>query len=106
VGQKWGDLGFLLAVQGLPLVVVLLLLVCVELGYSPLSAWVALGVNGGLVAMRFALCGAIAPSYDFIQAQSSWTFWLSPLADPAAVYRIFLSSFRSPKQWRGRDYSQ
>ncbi|MCY7283371.1 MAG: glycosyltransferase family 2 protein, partial [Cyanobacteria bacterium CAN_BIN43] len=50
-------------------------------------------------------CGAIAPSYDFSQARSSWTFWLSPLADPAAVYRIFLSSFRSPKQWRGRDYS-
>jgi dolichol-phosphate mannosyltransferase len=105
VGQKWGDLGFLLAVQGLPIIVVLLLLVCVGLGYAPLSAWVALGVNGALVVMRFALCGAIAPSYDFRQAPASWTFWLSPLADPAAVYRIFLSSLRSPKQWRGRDYS-
>ncbi len=106
VGQKWGDLGFLLAVQGLPILVVLLLSICIGLGYAPLSAWIALGVNGALVAMRFALCGTIAPSYDFSQARSSWTFWLSPLADPAAVYRIFLSSFRSPKQWRGRDYSQ
>ena len=105
VGQKWGDLGFLLAVQGLPILVVLLLSICIGLGYAPLSAWIALGVNGALVAMRFALCGAIAPSYDFSQARSSWTFWLSPLADPAAVYRIFLSSLRSPKQWRGRDYS-
>ncbi len=105
VGQKWGDLGFLLAVQGLPLVVVLLLLAGIGLGFAPLSAWIALGVNGALVVMRFALCGAIAPSYDFSQATASWTFWLSPLADPAAVYRIFLSSLRSPKQWRGRDYS-
>ncbi len=105
VGQKWGDLGFLLAVQGLPIVIVLLLLVSIGLGYAPLLAWLALGVNGALVAMRFALCKAIAPSYDFSQAPASWTFWLSPLADPAAVYRIFLSSLRSPKQWRGRDYS-
>jgi len=105
VGQKWGDLGFLLAVQGLPILVVLLLSICIGLGYAPLSAWIALGVNGALVAMRFALCGAIAPSYDFSQAPASWMFWLSPLADPAAVYRIFLSSLRSPKQWRGRDYS-
>lgn len=104
-GQKWGDLGFLLAVQGLPLGVVLLLGISLSLGYAPRSAWVALGVNGALVAMRFALCGAIAPSYDFSQAPATWTFWLSPLADPAAVYRIFLSSLRSPKQWRGRDYS-
>lgn len=105
VGQKWGDLGFLLAVQGLPIVVVLLLLMSIGLGYAPSSAWLALGINAALVAMRFALCGAIVPSYDFSQAPASWTFWLSPLADPAAVYRIFLSSLRSPKQWRGRDYA-
>jgi dolichol-phosphate mannosyltransferase len=104
-GQKWGDLWFLLAVQGLPLIVVLLLGVSISLGYASLSAWIALAVNGALVTMRFALCGAIASSYDFSQAIASWTFWLSPLADPAAVYRIFLSSLRTPTQWRGRDYS-
>jgi dolichol-phosphate mannosyltransferase len=104
VGQKWGDLGFLLAVQGLPLAIVLLLGIIVGLGYAPLPAQIALAVNGGLLVIRFALCGAIAPSYDFSQARASWSFWLSPLADLAAVYRIFLSSVRSPKQWRGRSY--
>ncbi|MEM7595292.1 MAG: glycosyltransferase family 2 protein, partial [Cyanobacteria bacterium P01_A01_bin.83] len=43
----------------------------------------------------------IAPSY----AGSSTFFWLSPLADPLAVWRIFLSSLSQPKQWRGRNYS-
>jgi dolichol-phosphate mannosyltransferase len=104
-GQKWGDLGFLIAVQGLPLMVAIGLLGWVWSGEANLMTWAAWGVNVGLVVMRFALCGAIAPSYDFSQARSSWTFWLSPLADPAAVYRIFLSSLRSPKQWRGRTYS-
>jgi dolichol-phosphate mannosyltransferase len=104
VGQKWGDLGFLIAVQGLPLGVVLGLTISVLLGDTSLMTRVALGVNVGLVVMRFALCGAIASSYDFSQAKASWTFWLSPLADPAAVYRIFLSSLRSPKEWRGRKY--
>jgi dolichol-phosphate mannosyltransferase len=107
-GQKWGDLGFLIAVQGLPMLVVLLLGLLLDLATglddAPLSAKVALAVNGGLVGMRFALCGAIAPSYDLSQAHMRWAFWLSPLADPAAVYRIFLSSLRSPKQWRGRSY--
>jgi dolichol-phosphate mannosyltransferase len=104
-GQKWGDLGFLVAVQGLPLLVGLGLLPWVLSGHAGIISWVAWGVNVGLVVMRFALCGAIAPSYDFSQAPVSWSFWLSPLADPAAVYRIFLSSLRSPTQWRGRKYS-
>jgi dolichol-phosphate mannosyltransferase len=51
------------------------------------------------------LLWAIAPSYDFSQAKASWSFWLSPLADPLAVYRILLSSLRTPTQWRGRQYS-
>jgi dolichol-phosphate mannosyltransferase len=107
VGQTWGDLGFLLAVQGLPLPLSVVL--GLGLGLAPgcdtwpiWSAWI---VNLGLVAIRFAMCGAIAPSYDLTQAPAKWPFWLSPLADPAAVYRIFLSSLRSPKQWRGRKYS-
>ncbi|MFM7580152.1 MAG: hypothetical protein ACKO5Q_24860 [Microcystaceae cyanobacterium] len=30
--------------------------------------------------------------------------WLSPLADPLAVLRIYLSAQQQPKQWRGRIY--
>lgn len=104
VAQKWGDLWFLASVQGLPLIATLGFLVCLGLGYGSLPVWIALGVNSALVLMRFALQWAIAPSYDFSQAKATWTFWFSLLADPFAVYRIFLSSIQTPTQWRGRQY--
>jgi dolichol-phosphate mannosyltransferase len=100
-GQKWGDLWFLTAVQGLPFIMSVLF---PWLGLDSLMSRAAWGVNLGLVMLRLAMGGAIASAYDFSQARASWTFWLSPLADPAAVYRIFLSSLRSPTQWRGRKY--
>jgi dolichol-phosphate mannosyltransferase len=103
-GQKWGDLAFLVAVQGLPLLASLGLGLCLLLGYTSRPIQAAFGLNAGLLLIRTALSWAISPSYDFSQAQSSWTFWLSPLADPFAVYRIFLSSRRTPTQWRGRQY--
>lgn len=106
VGQKWGDLGFLLAVQGLPLFACLFLGLGVLFGYTALPVQIALGINALLVAIRLGLLAAIAPSYNFSQAQASWSFWLSPLADPFAVYRIFLSSIRTPTQWRGRSYGR
>jgi dolichol-phosphate mannosyltransferase len=105
VSQKWGDLLFLLAVQGLPLIAVLVLAAVVAGGYSSLPVLLALALNAFLVTMRIALLWAIAPSY-VTPAQGMWGFWLSPLADPAAVLRIFLSSLRTPTQWRGRSYSQ
>lgn len=105
VAQKWGDLGFLLAVQGLPIVLTLAGAVCLALGYTSLPVLTLFGLNASLVLIRFALLWAIAPSYDFSQAKASWSFWLSPLADPLAVYRILLSSLRTPTQWRGRQYS-
>lgn len=103
-GQKWGDLGFLLAVQGLPVVATLAGIACLSFGYATLPVVAVLGLNAGLLLIRFALLVAIAPSYDFSQAKASWTFWLSPFADPLAVYRILLSSLHTPTQWRGRQY--
>ncbi|MEO0948799.1 MAG: glycosyltransferase family 2 protein, partial [Cyanobacteria bacterium J06641_5] len=48
---------------------------------------------------------AIAGSYDRKAPTSGgWLFWLSPLADPLAVLRIYLSGLRRPKSWRGRSY--
>lgn len=100
--QVWGDLWLLLAIQGLPLPIVL----CFLLFSLPLSSVSVclLGLNLFLLAIRFALNGAIAPAYDRTQAKKSWIFWLSPFADPLAVLRIFLSSVTTPKQWRGRTY--
>ena len=100
-GQVWADLIFLGLVQGLPLV---LLAVASGLWLSGMTTLTVLGLfvtNLVLVVMRFALLLAIAPSYDLRSATGKWLFWLSPFADPAAVYRIFLSSTRQPKQWRG-----
>ncbi|MGB3496149.1 MAG: 2'-O-glycosyltransferase CruG [Elainellaceae cyanobacterium] len=107
VGQKWGDLALLAAVQGAPVILTPLLTALVLLSPSvPLFLTAALGLNGGLLLIRFALLFAIRPSYAMDLAQGAdWSFWLSPLADPLAVYRIFLSSTRRPTQWRSRDYS-
>ncbi len=103
-GQTWGDVVFLAAVQGLPLIATVGMGGAIALGYGSLTAWSALSLNLGLMIMRVALLWAIAPSYDFSQARASWSFWLSPLADPLAAYRIFLSALRTPTQWRGRTY--
>lgn len=104
--QLWGDLWLLLSVQGLPLLVLTYLFLSPHhpLNLSPLGF--LLGLNLFLVAIRFALLLAIAPSYDLTQAKAGWLFWLSPLADPLAVLRIFLSAKSTPTQWRGRNYGQ
>lgn len=99
--QTWGDLGFLLATQGLPLPATLILMAGQSWSVTTLAA---LGANLGLLTIRVGLLGAIAPSYDFSASRQSWSFWLSPLADPLAVLRIWLSSLRRPTQWRGRIY--
>ena len=106
IAQSWGDVGFLIAVQALPLLVTIGLGCFVALGHSTLPIWTALGLNVGVLAMRIALLWAIAPSYDFTEAAAAWSFWLSPIADPLAAYRIFLSSLSKPTQWRGRTYQK
>ncbi|MBD2571224.1 2'-O-glycosyltransferase CruG [Anabaena lutea] len=101
--QIWGDLWLLSAVQGLPILILL--------GFLPLLPLPPLlplhllwGLNIFLLIIRFALLLAIAPSYDRNSAKGGWLFWLSPLADPLAVLRIFLSAFHTPREWRGRKY--
>jgi dolichol-phosphate mannosyltransferase len=105
IGQVWGDWLLLLAVQGLPIPVTLLLLGDWLNREFTLTALIAFSLNLLLILMRVGLNFAIAPSYDRRQAQAAWVFWLSPLADPLAVVRIFLSSLRTPTHWRGRTYS-
>jgi len=109
--QIWGDLWLLASVQGLPLIIVpLLLFLSHPLSISPsphpflFPPTVLLWLNLFLVIIRFLMLFAIAPSYDFSQTKGGWLFWLSPIADPLAVLRILLSAFRTPRQWRGREY--
>lgn len=100
-GQVWSDLWLLMCTQGLPLWLVLFSAGCWQSGLQTLPIAVLGGVNGLLLLIRVALLGAIAPSYA--GPKPLW-FWLSPLADGLAVLRIWLSSSRQPKQWRGRQY--
>jgi dolichol-phosphate mannosyltransferase len=105
-GQIGLDVGFLVAVQGLPLLLLGGLGWLLSAGYDGPMLCVALGLNGLLVAIRFGLLLGIAASYDF--GAATWAdrlgFCLSPLADPLAAYRIALSSWQTPKAWRGRTY--
>jgi dolichol-phosphate mannosyltransferase len=101
--QIWGDLWLLSAVQGFPLPILLsYFLLAPQFALFPLL--LLLGLNVFLVVIRFTMLLAIAPSYDRTTAKAGWLFWFSPLADPLAVLRIFLSAFRTPTHWRGRKY--
>jgi dolichol-phosphate mannosyltransferase len=105
--QIRGDLWLLGATQGLPLILLLLTLGCYLLGNCSWMLLGLLGLNLGLVVMRFALLLAIFPTYAAADGgQISWTFFLSPLADPAAWYRIWLSAQGAPQEWRGRRYPE
>ncbi len=97
--QTWFDCLFLLAVQGLPLPLLLGLLVLPPQGLF--HSWL-LGLNGFLLLLRWLLQIAIRDSYT---AVGLW-FWLSPLADPIAVARIWLSALSRPTRWRGREYGR
>jgi dolichol-phosphate mannosyltransferase len=99
----WWDLWLLFAVQALPLPIVLSYLLFLPSTPTPFLLSL-LGLNTFVLIVRFALLFAIVPSYDRSQAQGGWLFWFSPFADPLAVLRIFLSAFRTPTQWRGRQY--
>ena len=103
-GQIWGDLWFLTCVQALPWLALPILLAGLAADQPTLPVQLSLGLNVSLIAARIALQWAILPSYDLSQAKRRWVFWLSPLADPLAVLRIWLSSLRTPKSWRGRQY--
>ncbi|WP_017661783.1 2'-O-glycosyltransferase CruG [Baaleninema simplex] len=112
-GQTWGDVWFLSCVQALPpLVVVAGIVASLFADASPFPtvslspASLLFYLNSGLLAIRFALGIAIAPSYDLRDARLSWLFWLSPLADPLAVLRIWKSASEIPTQWRGRVYGE
>lgn len=104
--QTWWDVAFLALVQGLPWLLTPLLMVMKALHWAEwsLALQLLLVMNGFLLFTRIGMQAAVLSAYDLSQAQGKWAFWLSPLADVAAVYRIALSSWQRPTQWRGRQY--
>jgi dolichol-phosphate mannosyltransferase len=102
--QLWSDVALLILVQGLPLP---LSIVFGMWGWEHANPIVRLAIdlNLLLVAIRCALLLAVYPSYYRARfSLAAGLFWLSPFADPLAVFRILLSAMRKPKQWRGRVY--
>lgn len=101
-GQLLLDLSVLLGAQAAPILLLVFLYLRGE--YSVVTN-ALIGVNGFLLLLRCGLLVAVSSSYYKLNATAaSWTFWLSPLADPLAVARIFLSALTRPNQWRGRVY--
>jgi len=105
--HRWLDVALVWAVQGLPFLVLLALGVVWLAGAWPAAGttgatWLAalVGVNAGALAIRLAMLTALAASY----AEHGASFWLSWLSDPAAAFRLTLSTMRRPKAWRGRAY--
>jgi len=98
-------LWLLLAPQGLPRPIVLCYLLFSSLpSVAVFRHFWLLGLKVFLVAVRSALCLAIAPSYDTTGVSGKALFWLSPLADQLAFLRIFISALNQPTQWRDRKY--
>jgi dolichol-phosphate mannosyltransferase len=80
-----------------------LAVIWLTLALPPLRAAVgrARPLDWTLLAARWALLGALAPSY----ARRGLPFWLSPLADVAVAARVTWSSVRPARSWRGRTYA-
>lgn len=104
--QLRADLYLLTVTQALPLPILVTLLTYISTtGAHWQPATVALfGINGLLLLLRVIFLFATEHCFDRSQATAGWLFWLSPLLDPVAVLRVFLSSFHRPTQWRGRTY--
>ncbi|NUN63335.1 glycosyltransferase [Pseudanabaena biceps] len=101
--QTFADCLLLTAVQGLPLpILIILSLLHLELHLeSSLPISILFWLNAFLVFIRCLLVFGIRASYTEV----GFWFWLSPLADPFAVIRIWISAFTRPKSWRGRAYN-
>ncbi|HEV7992699.1 MAG TPA: glycosyltransferase family 2 protein [Gemmatimonadaceae bacterium] len=99
--RQWSDVLFLLVVQGTPLLVLAGAAIGALAGRSRSPVVVAaVATSAALLAVRVMLQWALASSYE----RKGVPFWLSPLADPLAAIRILLSTLRTPKRWRSREY--
>jgi dolichol-phosphate mannosyltransferase len=96
--QTFADCLLLTAVQGLP--IPLLIAFAIWQPTPSLFINILFWLNSFLVFIRCLLIFGIRTSYTEV----GFWFWLSPLADPFAVIRIWISAFTKPKSWRGRTY--
>jgi dolichol-phosphate mannosyltransferase len=108
VQALWSDLWLLLNVQALPLLILLISWGLWSYGFNFLTLQALITLNLFLIFLRFIITFATRTSYANLNLAEpvSWLFWLSPLADCLAWFRIFLSARQIPRQWRGRVYQK
>lgn len=102
VPRQWLDIGFLIAVQGLPLPVLAVIGLAASASSLSPAARLLAALNGVLLGIHLLLLRPLSRSYDRPRAP----FWLSWVADPLAVARIVLSTVRRRRSWRGRSYER
>jgi len=95
------DVATVTLAQGLPLPTVLLLGALVAAGAAGPLAAAALALNAALLGVRVGVLVATRGSY----ARRGAPYWLSVTADPAAAVRLWLSTLRRPRGWRGRRFT-
>jgi dolichol-phosphate mannosyltransferase len=100
LGRQATDLVLLVLAQALP-IPVLIAAAVLGLPVSRPAAAALVAVDAVLVLLRFTVLRALAGAYD----RPGIAFWLSPLADTAAVVRVVVSTLTRPRRWRGRTYS-
>lgn len=91
--MQWADTAVLVLGQALPVPMFAVSLLSA-------SSWPLLAINALLLGIRLVVLIAIAPSYE----RRGLPFLLSWMCDPAAVFRVVLSTIRRPVSWRGRTY--
>jgi len=93
---RYLDALVLILAQALPIPVLLALGLDVLHGRRG-SVLALVGVNAALLTVRILLAAATAHSF----ARRGLAYWLSPLADAAAVLRVVETMVRRPREWRG-----
>ena len=98
--RQWLDVAFLVAVQGVPLLVLAVLgILAASLVWTRELRALA-SINAALLTIHLLLLLPLSRSYE----RPGMAFWLSWLADPVAVLRIVMSTLQRRRRWRGRDY--
>ena len=96
------DLAVVTLAMGLPPLVLAGALAAAAAGWRPHALGsTLLALNLALLALRLGVLAGTRGSY----ARRGVAFWCSPLADPAATARLWLSTLRRPRAWRGRAFA-
>lgn len=97
--RQWGDVAFIALVQGIPwFVVAAAMLGRLPAGAAPLAL---LRASQAVLVIRALMLVALRDSYE----RRTFAYWLSPLSDPLAAWRLLLSTVRRPTAWRGRSFT-